>query len=37
MQLVGADIEVRVVGPESEGLGRAETLRLLNILRNNMS
>ena len=37
VQLVGADIEVRVVGPESEGLGRAETLRLLNILRNNMS
>ena len=37
VQVVGANVEVRVVGPDSEGLGKAETLRLLKILRNNMS
>lgn len=37
VQLVGANIEVRVVGPEGEGLGRAEALRLLKGLRSNMS
>ena len=37
VQVVGANVEVRVVGPDSDGLGKAETLRLLKILRNNMS
>jgi len=37
VQVVGADVEVRIVGPDAEGLGKAETLRLLKILRNNMS
>jgi outer membrane protein assembly factor BamC len=37
VQVVGADVEVRIVGAEAEGLGKAETLRLLKILRNNMS
>jgi len=37
VQVVGADVEVRIVGPEAEGLGKAEALRLLKILRNNMS
>ncbi|MGB0450008.1 MAG: outer membrane protein assembly factor BamC [Porticoccaceae bacterium] len=37
VQVVGADVEVRIVGPDSEGLGKAEALRLLKILRNNMS
>jgi len=37
VQVVGADVEVRIVGPEAEGLDRAQALRLLKILRNNMS
>lgn len=37
VQQVGSNVEVRIVGPSSEGLDRAEALRLLNILRNNMS
>jgi outer membrane protein assembly factor BamC len=37
IQVVGADVEVRIVGPDAEGLGKAEALRLLKILRNNMS
>jgi outer membrane protein assembly factor BamC len=37
VQVVGNDVEVRIVGPEAEGLVRAEALRLLKILRNNMS
>ena len=37
VQTVGANVEVRVVGSEAEGLGKAEALRLLKILRNNMS
>mgnify|MGYP000897789388 CR=1 FL=1 len=37
VQVVGADVEVRVVGPDAEGLDKAEALRLLKILRNNMS
>ena len=34
---MGNNVEVRIVGPSSEGLDRAETLRLLTILRGNMS
>ena len=34
---VGNNVEVRVVGPNGEGLNRAEALRLLTILRSNMS
>jgi outer membrane protein assembly factor BamC len=37
VQEVGADVEVRIVGPDAEGLSKAEALRLLKILRNNMS
>ncbi len=37
VQLVGADIEVRIVGRDAEGLTRVEALKLLKILRNNMS
>lgn len=37
VQEVGNNVEVRIVGPNSEGLVRAETLRLLTILRGNMS
>ena len=37
VQVVGADVEVRIIGPDAEGLGKAEALRLLKILRNNMS
>jgi len=34
---VGADVEVRLVGPEDGGLVKAEALRLLKVLRGNMS
>jgi outer membrane protein assembly factor BamC len=37
VQIVGADVEVRIVGRDAEGLTRVEALRLLKILRNNMS
>lgn len=37
VQVVGADVEVRIVGRDAEGLTRVEALRLLKILRNNMS
>lgn len=37
VQEVGPNIEVRVVGPEGEALEKAEALRLLKVLRNNMS
>jgi outer membrane protein assembly factor BamC len=37
VQVVGADVEVRVVGPDSEGLTKVKALKLLKILRNNMS
>jgi len=37
VQAVGANVEVRVVSPEGESLDRAESLKLLNILRGNMS
>jgi outer membrane protein assembly factor BamC len=34
---VGADVEVRLVDPEDGGLAKAEALRLLKVLRGNMS
>jgi outer membrane protein assembly factor BamC len=37
VQEVGADVEVRIVGRDAEGLSKTEALRLLKILRNNMS
>ena len=37
VQTVGANVEIRVVGAEGQGLNRAETLRLLKVLRSNMS
>lgn len=37
VQQVGANVEVRMVGPEGESLGQAEALRLLKVLRSNMS
>ena len=37
VQEVGNNVEVRIVGANAEGLDRAEALRLLNILRSNMS
>jgi len=37
VQPVGADVEVRIVGANGESLGQAESLRLLKVLRLNMS
>jgi outer membrane protein assembly factor BamC len=37
VQTVGANVEIRIVGAEGQGLNKAETLRLLKILRSNMS
>jgi outer membrane protein assembly factor BamC len=37
VQSVGANVEVRIVGPNGESLGQAESLRLLKVLRLNMS
>ncbi|MDG1165119.1 MAG: outer membrane protein assembly factor BamC [Porticoccaceae bacterium] len=37
IELVGANVEVRIVGSNGESLGQAESLRLLKILRSNMS
>ena len=37
VQTVGANVEIRIGGAEGQGLNKAETLRLLKILRSNMS
>jgi outer membrane protein assembly factor BamC len=37
VQPVGASVEVRIIGPDGEGLNKAESLRLLKVLRGNMS
>jgi outer membrane protein assembly factor BamC len=37
VQPVGATVEVRIIGPDGEGLNKAESLRLLKVLRGNMS
>ena len=37
VKTVGANVEIHVVGAEGQGLNKAETLRLLKILRSNMS
>ena len=37
IETVGANVEVRIVGAEGESLGQAESLRLLKVLRSNMS
>ena len=37
IQSVGANVEVRIVGINGESLGQAESLRLLKVLRSNMS
>ncbi|ETN92423.1 Outer membrane protein assembly factor BamC precursor [Gammaproteobacteria bacterium MOLA455] len=37
VEAVGANVEIRIVGSEGQGLNKAETLRLLKILRSNMS
>lgn len=37
VQSVGANVEVRIIGPDGEGLNKAESLRLLKVLRGNMS
>ena len=37
VQSVGANVEVRIVGADGESLGQAESLRLLKVLRLNMS
>jgi len=37
VETVGANVEIRIVGTEGQGLNKAETLRLLKILRSNMS
>jgi len=37
VETVGANVEVRIVGAEGQGLNKAEALRLLKVLRSNMS
>ena len=37
LETVGSDVEVRVIGPDGEGLNKAQSLRLLKVLRGNMS
>ena len=37
VQTVGANVEIRIVGAEGQSLNKAETLRLLKILRSNLS
>ena len=37
VETVGANVEIHIVGAEGQGLNKAETLRLLKILRSNMS
>jgi outer membrane protein assembly factor BamC len=37
VETVGANVEIRIVGPEGQGLNKAEALRLLKTLRGNMS
>jgi outer membrane protein assembly factor BamC len=37
VKAVGANVEIHIVGAEGQGLNKAETLRLLKILRSNMS
>lgn len=37
VKAVGANVEINIVGAEGQGLNKAETLRLLKILRSNMS
>ncbi len=37
VEAVGGSVEVRIIGPDGEGLNQAESLRLLKVLRGNMS
>jgi uncharacterized lipoprotein len=37
VETVGANVEIRVVGADGQGVNKAEALRLLKILRGNMS
>lgn len=37
VQRAGADVEVRIIAPDGTGLNKAEALRLLKVLRGNMS